>query len=189
MISLRHFPRLNTPLSIPFFPKVCEIKMELMHWVNCGQPCIQLMASKMEEKFDKYWARVHGIMCVATILDPRYKIKYLEYYFPLFYGDEMAKMEVAKVQNLCYDLVVKYSSKFKIGEHGVSMARSSTSNPTQVPLSYDSGPACMSNFDLYVCSSESEIGSVYTELDHYLEERLMPRKNDYNLYENIYEIS
>ena len=81
----------------------------------------------------------------------------------------MAKMKVAKVQNVCYDLLAEYSAKSKIDEYGGPMSGSSIINPSQLPLSYGGGSACMHNFDLYV-SFESEIRSVRIELDHYMEQ-------------------
>ena len=83
--------------------------------------CVTLHSAydiKNGRKIDNYWARVHGLTSVTTILDATYKIKFLEYYFPLFYGDEKAKMEVAKVWNICNDLLDEYSLKFKISEYG-----------------------------------------------------------------------
>ncbi|KAL4595873.1 hypothetical protein ACB092_12G124000 [Castanea dentata] len=49
---------------------------------------IRSMTFKMLEKFDCYWNVIHGVMAVTTILDPRYKIELLEYYFPIIYDDE-----------------------------------------------------------------------------------------------------
>lgn len=38
----------------------------------------------MMTKFDKYWSDVHGIMGVAIVLDPRYKVVLLEFIFKRF---------------------------------------------------------------------------------------------------------
>ena len=54
---------------------------------------IRSMAFNMLEIFDCYWNVIHVVMAMATILDPRYKIELLEYYFPLIYGDK-AKNEM-----------------------------------------------------------------------------------------------
>ena len=43
-------------------------------------------------------------MAVATILDPRYKIELLKYYFPLIYGDE-DENEIQKVRDTCYEMI------------------------------------------------------------------------------------
>ncbi|KAL8499244.1 hypothetical protein ACS0TY_022284 [Phlomoides rotata] len=69
------------------------------------------MATKMLEKFEKYWSQ--GIMGVATVLDPRYKFKLLHYYFPLLYSSEDAKKEIERIKEICVDLVNEYSVKFK----------------------------------------------------------------------------
>ena len=69
------------------YPKVCEIKIALNSWFTSASYVIKSMAFKMLEKFDCYWNVSHGVMAMATILDPRYKIELLEYYFPIIYGD------------------------------------------------------------------------------------------------------
>ena len=47
-------------------------------------------------------------MAVATILDPRYKIELLEYYFPIIYGDEDDN-EIQRVRDICYEMIRDYS--------------------------------------------------------------------------------
>ena len=41
----------------------------------------------MLAKFNSYWANVSVVIAVAAILDPRYKMKLLEFYYPNIYGD------------------------------------------------------------------------------------------------------
>ena len=84
------------PTANLFFPKVCEIKNALNSWFINPRDIIRSMAFKMLEKIDCYWNVIHRVMTVATILDPRYKIELLEYYFPLIYGDE-AENEIQRV--------------------------------------------------------------------------------------------
>ncbi|KAK9983094.1 hypothetical protein SO802_032619 [Lithocarpus litseifolius] len=72
----------------------------------------------MLEKFDCYWNVIHGVMAVATILDPRYKIELLEYYFPLIYGDE-AENEIQRVRETCYEMIRDYTSG-RMGREGIS---------------------------------------------------------------------
>ena len=69
----------------------------------------------MLEKFDKYWSGCHIVMAVAAVLDPRYKIKILEFYFPIMYGSE-ALSEIGKIRQICYDFLSEYQSNSKIGE-------------------------------------------------------------------------
>ena len=77
-ICFQEYPTANT-----FFIKVCEIKETLYDWFLGSNEPISTMASRMIAKFDKYWS---GIMAIVVILNLRYKMKLLEFYFPIMYG-------------------------------------------------------------------------------------------------------
>ena len=53
------------------------------------------MAKSMLAKFNSYQANVNVVMAVAAILDPRYKMKLLEFYYPNIYGDN-SDLEIEK---------------------------------------------------------------------------------------------
>ena len=57
-----------------YFPKICEIKMNMRKWSKCGNEIIEAMSHAMTEKFNKYWSDIQGLMGIATLLDPRFKI-------------------------------------------------------------------------------------------------------------------
>jgi hypothetical protein len=46
------------------------------------------MSIAMKDKFLKYWTDVHGLMVVAKVLDPRFKMKFLYAMFTEIYGHE-----------------------------------------------------------------------------------------------------
>ena len=46
-------------------------------------------------------------MAVAVVLDLRYKIKILEFYFSIMYGSE-ALSEIGKFREICYDFLSEY---------------------------------------------------------------------------------
>lgn len=68
------------------------------------------MATSMIENFKKYWKDIHGILAVACLLDPRYKIKLIEYYFPILFGGYFS-FHFQRVHSLFKDLVNEYQSK------------------------------------------------------------------------------
>ena len=105
MISGTKYPTANI-----YFPQICEIKMALSEWVNSPNEVIQNMAEKMLQKFDSYWSVIHVIMGVATVLDPRYKMELLEFYFESIYPMDFFS-QVNRIRNLCYDLVSEYQAK------------------------------------------------------------------------------
>lgn len=69
------------PTANIYFPRICEIKLALKQWIFCGVEVIESMASNMIRKNDKYLSDIHGIMGVAAVLDPRYKLVLIKYYF------------------------------------------------------------------------------------------------------------
>ncbi|WKA08905.1 hypothetical protein VitviT2T_026588 [Vitis vinifera] len=166
----------NYPTANTFFIKVCEIKEALYDWLICSNEVVSTMASSMLEKFDKYWSGCHIVMAIAVVLDPRYKMKILEFYFPIMYGSE-ASSEIGKIRQLCYDLLSEYQSKSKMGQQTSSHGASSVSNLFE--LTYDEQDP-LSKFDLFVHST-SEEGHAKSELDYYLEETVLPRISDFDV--------
>ena len=63
-----------------------------------------MMAISMLEKFDKYWSECHLVAGIAIVLDPRYKMKFLEHVLPKIYGEE-CDTHIESVRITCYDLL------------------------------------------------------------------------------------
>ena len=74
---------------------MCELKIALNEWSLSSNEMISRMAESMLAKFNSYWAGVNVVMTVVTILDPRYKMKLLEFYYPNIYGDN-SDLEIEK---------------------------------------------------------------------------------------------
>lgn len=83
LFSGRHYPTLNL-----FFRKICEIKLTLNSWLE-SDVMIVAMTRKMIDKFDKYWRDINGLLAVARILDPRNKLKCVDFYYKKLYGMEL----------------------------------------------------------------------------------------------------
>ncbi|KAL6330000.1 hypothetical protein AAG906_039915 [Vitis piasezkii] len=130
---------------------LCEIKEALYDWLICSNDVVKTMASSMLQKFDKYWSGCHIVMAIAAIFDPRYKIKILEFYFPLMYGSE-ASNEIEKIHEIC---------------------------STLLELNYDEQYP-LSKFDLFVHSTIGESHTT-SELDYYLEESILPRNSNFDV--------
>ncbi|KAJ3669866.1 hypothetical protein LUZ60_010190 [Juncus effusus] len=154
-----------------YFPMMIEIKTALKKWNICGKPFIENISGKMTEKFDKYWDKIHGIMGVAIVLDPRYKLKLFEYYFPLLYGDDVAKLEIEKIRKLCYDLFPEYASKLKVKKE-----ERRKNNPSQLSRKKSD---FIIKFDEFVASQRNN--KFKSELDFYLEATMFPITSDFDL--------
>ena len=98
------------PKASMYFHYMCQVKMELSECIISSNELIRKMASNMLEKFDSYWNVVGRIMGVAAVLDPRFKMKLLEWSFPTIYSNT-AYEEIEKIRRIFYDLLEQYHSK------------------------------------------------------------------------------
>ena len=107
------------PTTNMYFALVCELKIALNEWSLSSSEMISTMTESM---------RVSVIIDVA-ILDPRYKMKLLEFYYPKIYGDN-SDQEIEKIKNLCYDLLDEFGDvdESPVGNEGSSHMLASTSN-------------------------------------------------------------
>ncbi|KAK9992708.1 hypothetical protein SO802_027693 [Lithocarpus litseifolius] len=83
------------PTTNHYFPSVFQLKMELNQWLSSEDELVKKMAAKMLTKFDKYWSDVHDIMSLTIVLDPRYKLMLLTFFFNKMYGSK-ANEEIDK---------------------------------------------------------------------------------------------
>ncbi|XP_059643669.1 zinc finger BED domain-containing protein RICESLEEPER 1-like [Cornus florida] len=155
-----------------FFPMVCEIRQRLYKWVMDPSKVISKMASDMMEKFEKYWSGCHMMVATAVVLDPRYKMKMVEYYYSLIYGQD-AETEIEKVRKFCYDLPHEYEDqdRFKV-QRACNSGATSPHRDSMLVGNYE--PDFLLEFDLLVKLSSNN-GHVKSELDCYLDEKVLPR--------------
>ena len=159
------------PTANLYFPKICEIKLAISKWIDDPDELIRQMAEKMLDKFDKYWTVIHDIMGVATVLDPRFKMELLEYYYEKLYPLD-AFEEVKKFEQLCYDLLSDYQLKMK---------QDSSSDSPMLDAS-GVGDDVLSDYDAFIMRKKrTKTSFVKTELDNYLEEDVLPRSSDFDI--------
>ncbi|KAL5568771.1 hypothetical protein UlMin_025346 [Ulmus minor] len=163
------------PTTNLLFPKVCEIRMAITDWLSSSNENVKAMASNMEENFLKYWDVTHGIMVVASILDPSYKMKLIEYFFPRIYGEHCAT-EIMRLQTICATLVREY----KINYHVDNENYYSSHVPSRSDVTLDEYVDPLSDYDLFV-SRKIPIDLGKSELDKYLKEPVMPRSTEFDI--------
>lgn len=72
------------------FHEIDTIAKLLRTWVQNPNPQIKAMVLAMQFKFDKYWGsfqRMSKLYWVGVVVDPRFKLVFLEYYLKKEYGD------------------------------------------------------------------------------------------------------
>ncbi|XP_072087004.1 zinc finger BED domain-containing protein RICESLEEPER 2-like [Arachis hypogaea] len=170
------------PTSNLYFPKVCVIKLALMEWKHCENEIIEMMATSMITKFEKYWGVINTVMAIGTLLDPRYKMYLLNFFFRKIYGETEACVVIGQVKRVVQDLVLEYATK---GRERDQAAQLDIPPPPSIPLSSKgrkfSHEDWQADFAAHV-SEESAFIDTKSELDYYLEERPVPQnEHDFDI--------
>jgi hypothetical protein len=86
----------------------------------------KLMAIQMISKFEKYWLEFSEVLAIAVILDPRYKLHLVNYYYTKIY-EVMDSPQFLNVCEKLKSLFMEYSTSFS-----TSSSSSTTSQRPQV---------------------------------------------------------
>ncbi|XP_020106662.1 zinc finger BED domain-containing protein RICESLEEPER 2-like [Ananas comosus] len=73
------------PTANLYFPSVWKIQKRLLEEAESEDEIISDMAKQMKSKFEKYWDNYNVILAIAIILDPRYKLPFVDYCFKKVY--------------------------------------------------------------------------------------------------------
>jgi hypothetical protein len=162
-----------------FFPKICGIYLAIDKWRTSAIPKVEEMSVLMKDKFKKYWTDVHGLMEVATVLDPRYKLKFMKAFYSTIYGEESPTTddEVCRVKNLLYELVLEYQESME--GMATTDAVGAASRGCRAPNEGDD--LMFGIFDKFLSEEPDCSSFVRTELDLYLEEPTLPRTQELDI--------
>ncbi|XP_072060335.1 zinc finger BED domain-containing protein RICESLEEPER 2-like [Arachis hypogaea] len=97
--------------SSSYFHHFCSILSSLKTWADSNDILLKGMATKMKAKHDKYWGNLRNMnmmIFVAVVLDPRYKIKFVEWSFQRLFEKEDADFLCGKVKEVFNDLFNSY---------------------------------------------------------------------------------
>ncbi|KAA3469031.1 zinc finger BED domain-containing protein RICESLEEPER 1-like [Gossypium australe] len=98
------FSTSTSPTVNIYFPKIFTLKLAISNWLSFPCDYIRKMAQVMLEKY-KYWIGVNDLMGVATILDPRYKMALIRFYFKKTLDHDEAEREVSRISTFLCQLV------------------------------------------------------------------------------------
>ncbi|XP_047339774.1 zinc finger BED domain-containing protein RICESLEEPER 2-like [Impatiens glandulifera] len=157
------------PTSNVYLAVIWRVKHVLNEKENHVDEFIRVMIKKMKEKFDKYWGECNLLMAIGAILDPRFKMRLVDFAFGNIYSKVEALTNVMKVREVLYNLFFEYvevdqsrSRKSTTSVQCSSTCANSTSKEKFVP----SG---LSMFDRYLDTVEVH-DPLKSDLDIYLEE-------------------
>lgn len=105
------FSTVNTPTSNLYLRGAWMIHRCLVETARGPHVFLASMVESMLEKFDKYWLEYNLYLSCAAILDPRFKIKMVEYCLDKLFGGDEAAMRVENVLSTLKSLYNEYKSQ------------------------------------------------------------------------------
>ncbi|XP_044494481.1 zinc finger BED domain-containing protein RICESLEEPER 1-like isoform X2 [Mangifera indica] len=162
-----------------YFPEICDIHLHLIEWCKNPDEFLSSLALKMRSKFDEYWDKCNLGLAVAAMLDPRFKMRLMEYYYPLLYENSASEL----IDDV-FECIKTLYNEHSIGSPLASLDQGLTwqvsgGSGTLVCSEKDSRDKLM-GFDKYLNETSQTQGSK-SDLDKYLEEPLFPRNVDFNV--------
>nr|GLL16918.1 zinc finger BED domain-containing protein RICESLEEPER 2-like [Ipomoea trifida] len=168
VISGTTYPTSNVFLGVVWRAKHVLNENEFHH-----EELIRDMIEKMKTKFDKYWGDCNLLMSIGAILDPRYKMRLVDFAFNQIYNANDARINVMKVRDALHDLFYEYveMDNMKTRKGSSSMQNVGSLSITS-SCSTSKGKVVLSGLSLYdkYLDTVEDVTPSKSELDIYLEE-------------------
>ncbi|XP_057726375.1 zinc finger BED domain-containing protein RICESLEEPER 2-like [Arachis stenosperma] len=173
------FTRSKFPTANIYFPELCDVKLNLNEWCKNSDEYISSLALRLRSKFDEYWEKCSLGLAVAAMLDPRFKMKLLDYYYPQIYGS-MSPGRIEEVFEGVKALYDEHSIGSPLASHDQGLAWQVGSGTLCLPSSTKDSRDRLMGFDKFLHETSQGEG-VKSDLEKYLEEPLFPRNVEFNI--------
>jgi hypothetical protein len=101
------FSGIKYPIANLYFPVIAMIYVSLKEKLMSEDGHKKLMAIEMISKFEKYWFEFSDALAIAVILDPRYKLHLVNYYYTKIYK-VMDSLQFENVREKLKSLFMEY---------------------------------------------------------------------------------
>ncbi|CAM8893299.1 unnamed protein product [Rhodiola kirilowii] len=148
-----------------FFPKVFKIQHSIREAMMHRDDFMRHMGNEMSAKFQKYWSDYSLTLGIAVVMDPRYKMSFVEWAYIKLRGEN--SLEVVMFKDTLNSLYEAYVDRWS--------SQTSSIDHVNEGCSYSQGEdALFQDFDSSYNNATSS--SVRNELQSYLYEQRLDRK-------------
>lgn len=169
---LRTFYRVIEVISCPssvtanvYFNEVWKVRTVLQEEASNGLGEISRLVMEMQEAFHGYWQNSYLWLSIPVVLDPRFKISFIDFRLKRAFGTN-SESYLSEIRETVRELFNEYC------------------NPTDRPSAASDSAALdaddlLDDWDQHL--NEQASCQISTELDDYLEDGLVPRKDDFDI--------
>ncbi|KAL1563788.1 zinc finger BED domain-containing protein RICESLEEPER 1-like isoform X1 [Salvia divinorum] len=161
------------PTANIFFSEICDMHIQLIEWCRSPDDFLSSVALKMKDRFDTYWSKCSMALAIAAILDPRFKMKLVEYYYGQIYGST-APDRIKEVATGLRELFTEYTMASS------SLDQDSVLSGSSLPSTSSASRDKLKGFDKFLYET-SQSQCMSSDLEKYLEEPVFPRNCDFSI--------
>ncbi|XP_073064004.1 zinc finger BED domain-containing protein RICESLEEPER 2-like [Primulina eburnea] len=166
------------PTANFYFPRVFTVQLTLSQALQSSDDFMRSMANRMFQKFDKYWKEYNILLSIAVIVDPRFKMQFVEFCYNKLYGYGSNELSLVK-----YKLVSLFEEYMGLASKSSSSNTSTSSHSgvddnASLPLNSNSG--CMDVLKEFDTFQRTELNdrAQKSQLDLYLDEPKIDRSSN-----------
>jgi hypothetical protein len=110
------------PTANLYFPAVFMIYVTLKQHKESEDEYKRLMANRMLSKFEKYWSEFSIVLAIAVILDPRFKLHFIDFCYKKLYGESSSR-EFLLVRAKLFSLFMEYNGMSPITSSTIAVEK------------------------------------------------------------------
>uniref|UniRef100_A0A0A9GFL3 HAT C-terminal dimerisation domain-containing protein n=1 Tax=Arundo donax TaxID=35708 RepID=A0A0A9GFL3_ARUDO len=176
---LRTFHRAVEVISSPvrptaniYFNELWKVRTTLQEEASTDHTELANMVCEMQETFNEYWQNSYVWLSIPVVLDPRFKITFIEFRLKRAFGSDTDKY-LSAIRDIVRELFHEYCGP--VDKPGVD-----TSNREARDVKLDGFDSdSLEDWDEHLNAQTRS--QLLTELDNYLEDGLVPRKDDFDI--------
>ncbi|XP_047328651.1 zinc finger BED domain-containing protein DAYSLEEPER-like [Impatiens glandulifera] len=169
-----------------FFHEAWKIQLELTRASASEDPLIASITKPMMEKFDRYWKDCCLVLAIAVVMDPRFKMKLVEFSFSKIYAENVNDV-IKIIDDGIHELYQEYvaiplpqTPNYAAEDDNGNNNNDNESGKFDAGVSEDVlGLGGLADFDMFIMETSSQQSR--SELDQYLEESLLPRVHEFDV--------
>jgi len=158
----------SSPTANMYFNEIWKVRTVLQEEASTEHAEIIAMVTEMQETFNEYWQNSYLWLCIPVIIDPRFKFSFIEFRLKRAFGLQSASY-LSDIRETLQELFNEYCS---------SVDQPNGRVPKSEVFDIDDSDS-FEDWDQHL--NEQACRQKSTELDNYLEEGLVPRKDDFDI--------
>lgn len=151
-----------------FLPHLIKIKTHLERNITNVNSFISQMVVPMQSKFEKYWEKVEDMHCIASMMDPRYKLSLLTHIYK-----EKMQLSCSEAEEKLISIKMKATEIYK----STYMRNTAAFDNYDFSTTISQDDDLLKDFDRFLANSQSSAMNKMDELEQYFTDPLVPRSS------------